>query len=94
MERNPSPTPGAREAALRRLRRLTAGISGAAAGAVAVFAFVSAATLPGHATATTTVTVTATTTTSAAQQTAAPVVTTTSSSTAAAAAPHAVSGGS
>jgi len=92
MERNPSPTPGAREAALRRLRRLTAGISGAAAGAVAVFAFVSAATLPGHATATTTGTATATT--SAAQQTAAPVVTTTSSSTAAAAAPHAVSGGS
>ncbi|HEY7198809.1 MAG TPA: hypothetical protein VIC57_01295 [Candidatus Dormibacteraeota bacterium] len=88
MQRKPSPTPGAREAAQRRLRRLTAGISGAAAGAVAVFALVSAATLPGHATTTTTAS------TSTAQQTAAPVVTTTTSSTPATAAPHAVSGGS
>src|SRR5215471_25945 len=48
MEPDHSPAPRARDAAIRRLRRLTAGISGAAAGAVALLALVSAATVPGH----------------------------------------------
>jgi hypothetical protein len=44
------PTPHARDGALRRLRGLTIGAAGTALGAVAVFASVAAATIPGHST--------------------------------------------
>jgi hypothetical protein len=44
------PTPNARDGALRRLRGLTVGAAGTALGAVAVFAAVAAATIPGHST--------------------------------------------
>ena len=43
------PTPNARDNALRRLRGLTIGVAGTALGAVAFFAAVAAATIPGHA---------------------------------------------
>ncbi len=46
------PTSHARDEAMRRLRRLTLGVAGAAAGAVAVFGAIGAATLPGQSDAT------------------------------------------
>jgi hypothetical protein len=42
------PTSDARDGALRRLRGLTVGVAGTALGAVAVFAAIGAATIPGH----------------------------------------------
>jgi hypothetical protein len=50
MTRSAPPTPHSRDGALRRLRGLTIGIVGTALGAVAVFATVSATTIPGRAT--------------------------------------------
>jgi hypothetical protein len=43
------PTPYTRDRALRRLRGLTIGVAGSALAAVAVFAGIAAATIPGHA---------------------------------------------
>src|SRR5262249_29092065 len=43
------PTPRSRDGALRRLRRLTIGAAGTALGAVAVFAAIAPATIPGPA---------------------------------------------
>lgn len=97
MTRSAQPTPGARDDALRRLRRLTVGAAGTALGAVAVFAALGAGTIPGHsgttsqaATASTSLQSTATTSSSSSsslQTTSTPQATSSGSA-------HTVSGGS
>jgi hypothetical protein len=52
MTNSAQPTAHARDGALRRLRGLTIGVAGTALGAVAVFAAIGAATIPGHSTTT------------------------------------------